>query len=98
MVKVFFADSGTLEQLRITLTSIAEAAEDRLVELEGKVAELSGDDVPFPDRIHLNALGLRFVLDHERTIVDWARWALEQIDGWASTIDAAGWDHVAALG
>jgi len=98
MVKVFFADSGTLEQLRATLASIAETAEARLVELEEKVAEVSGDEVPFAERVHLNALGLRFVLDHERSIAAWARWALAETEGWRSTTDAAGWDHVRALG
>src|SRR3712207_1962551 len=73
MVKVFFADGGTLEQLRSTLTSIAEAADARLAELQTKVDELSSNDVPFAERIHLNSLGLRFVLDHERNLATWAR-------------------------
>ena len=67
MVKVFFADGGTLEQLRATLSSIAETADARLAELEAKVDELARDDVPFPERLHLNTLGLRFIIDHERS-------------------------------
>jgi len=97
MVKVFFSDSGTLEQLRATLTAIAEAADARLAELEAKVGEMSGDDVPFAERAHLNALGLRFVLDHEDNIARWARWALRQTEGWSSTVDPGSWDHRAAL-
>src|SRR5688500_7024263 len=87
MVKVFFADGGTLDQLRATLTSIAETAEARLAELDGKVDELASDEQPFAERVHLNALGLRFVVDHERTIATWARWALEQVGTWSSTTD-----------
>jgi len=97
MVKVFFADGGTLEQLRATLGSIASTAEARLADLEEKVDELTGDDPAFVERVHLNALGLRFVLDHERTLATWARWALEQTEGWSSTTDPAGWDHRRAL-
>ncbi len=97
MVKVFFADGGTLEQLRSTLAAIAEAADARLAELEGKVEELTADDVPFAERLHLNALGLRFVLDHERSIAEWARWALEETAGWRSTTDPGSWDHRRAL-
>ena len=93
MVKVFFAESGTLEQLRATLTAIAETADERLAELEAKVEELAGDEVPFSERLHLNALGLRFVLDHERSITQWARWALDQTDGWRSATDPGSWDH-----
>jgi DNA-binding PadR family transcriptional regulator len=93
LVKVFFADSGTLEQLRSTLTSIAETADARVVELEGKVEEHAVGDVPFPDRLPLNTLGLRFQLDHERLIGTWARWARAQTESWRSTTDPAAWDH-----
>lgn len=97
MIKVFFADGGTLEQLRATLTSIAETAEERLVDLESKVGELTSPDVPFPERLHLNALGLRFIVDHERSIASWARWAGEQTATWKSTTDPGSWDHHGAL-
>jgi DNA-binding PadR family transcriptional regulator len=97
MVKVFFADGGSIEQLRATLTAIGQAAEDRLVELEEKVEELTRSEVQFAERVHLNALGLRFVLDHERAIAGWARWALAEVEGWPSTTDPGGWDHRAAL-
>jgi PadR family transcriptional regulator, regulatory protein AphA len=93
MIKVFFADGGSLEQLRATLTSIAETADSRLAELHAKVDENARGDVPFPERLHLNALGLRFVLDHERSIGAWARWALDQTSGWRSTTDPGSWDY-----
>jgi PadR family transcriptional regulator, regulatory protein AphA len=97
MVKVFFADGGSLEQLRANLTAIAAAADERLAALEAKAEELAGDDAPFGERGHINTLGLRFVLDHERGIGDWARWALAQIETWRSTNDPADWDHRQAL-
>jgi PadR family transcriptional regulator, regulatory protein AphA len=93
MVKVFFADGGSLDQLRRTLTSVAETAESRLVELEDKVEQNRSGQVAFPERLHLNGLGLRFHLDHERLIAEWARWALEQTAEWASTTDPGTWDH-----
>lgn len=93
MVKLFFADGGSLGQLRSTLTAIAATADERVGELEAKVAQNLGGDVPFPERLHLNALGLRFQLDHERAVGDWARWAIDQIVGWRSTTDPGAWDH-----
>jgi PadR family transcriptional regulator AphA len=93
MIKVFFADGGTLQQLRATLTSIAETADARHAELDAKVDELARDDVPFPERLHLNTLGLRFIIDHERSIGAWARWALDQTTEWHSTTDPGSWDH-----
>jgi PadR family transcriptional regulator AphA len=93
MVKVFFADGGTLEQLQANLASIADTAQARLSALEVKVDELEASDGEFSGRVHLNALGLRFHLDHERTIRDWARWALAQVSEWTSPTDPASWDH-----
>jgi PadR family transcriptional regulator, regulatory protein AphA len=98
MVKVFFADGGTLEQLRTTLRSIADTADARVVELEGKVAENASGNVPFPERLPLNTVGLRFYLDHERLIGAWARWALDQIVEWRSPTDPGPWSYRDALG
>jgi PadR family transcriptional regulator, regulatory protein AphA len=98
MVKVFFADGGSLDQLRATLVSIAETAEAHLSELEEKVDELAEDQPTFVERVHLNALGLRFIIDHERSIAAWARWALEETEAWRSTTDPGAWDHRRALG
>lgn len=57
------------------------------------VETASGDDVSFPERLHLNTLGLRFIIDHERSISAWARWALHQTAEWRSTTDPGSWDH-----
>ena len=97
MIKVFFADGGSIEQLRSTLTSIAATADERLAELEDKVRQLSEEEPAFAERVHLNALGLRFILDHERSMAAWARWALEQTATWPSTTDPGSWDHRRAL-
>jgi DNA-binding PadR family transcriptional regulator len=92
MVKVFFADGGTLEQLRATLQSIADTADARLADLEAKVAEHERGDVPFPERLALNTIGLRFHVEHERLFGAWARWALEQVATWRSPTDPGNWD------
>ena len=96
MVKLFFADAGSLEQLRATLTSIAETSDERLAELEEKAEQNRAGDVPFPERLHLNTLGLRYQLEHERWMGEWARWALDQTAGWRSTTDPGSWDHRSA--
>jgi hypothetical protein len=93
MVKVFFSDSGSLAQLRTTLTSIADAADARIAELEAKVDENVVGDVPFPERLPINTIGLRLMLDHERSISTWARWALVQVADWKSPTDPGGWDY-----
>jgi len=97
MVKVFFADSGSIEQLRATLDHVRASAEARLAELERMVDEDEEPGYEFAGRLPVNALGLRFHLDHERHLVEWATWAQEQVRDWRSPVDAAGWDWRAAL-
>jgi PadR family transcriptional regulator AphA len=97
MIKVFFADGGSLEQMRATLTSIAENAEARLTELEAKVAENTAGDVAFPQRLPINTIGLRFMIDHERVTATWARWSLDQIADWRSPTNPGTWNYRLAI-
>ena len=98
MVRVFFADSGTLDQLRATLEQVADDADERHAALRAMIAvPTPGADDEFAARRHVNALALRFQLDHERQQADWARWALEQVATWTSVGDPGGWDWRAAL-
>jgi PadR family transcriptional regulator, regulatory protein AphA len=97
MVKVFFADGGTIDQLRQTLDQVRETAEARLAELERMIDEDEQPGYEFVGRLPINALGLRFHLDHERHLVEWATWAQAQVSTWRSPTDAAGWDWRAAL-
>ena len=97
LVKVFFADSGTLDQLRGTLRHIAETSDARVAELVDKFEQHERGDVPFPERRALNTVALRFQHDHEQLIGDWARWAHEQIADWNSPTDEGPWDFHVAL-
>ena len=51
----------------------------------------------FTSRWPINALGLRFELDHEGQIAGWAAWAREQVATWHSPSDAGDWDWEAVL-
>ena len=93
MIKVFFGDAGTLDQLRTTLERVAGEAQERLQALSG----MAGGPIAFPERIHLNALSMRLYLEQEEAVLRWARWALDQVEGWESTTDAGAWDAQAEL-
>jgi DNA-binding PadR family transcriptional regulator len=97
MIRVFFADGGTLEQLGRTLDGVEAAAQAKLADLRSMIENATGAGYEFSGRLPVNALSLRFELDHQQLLVDWARWAREQITTWKSTADAAGWDWYAAL-
>jgi DNA-binding PadR family transcriptional regulator len=97
MVKVFFADGGTIDQLRATLVSIEDDARARIAELRSMIDEARTPSYEFTDRWPINALGLRFELDHEAQIAEWAAWAREQVATWRTPSDAGDWDWAAAL-
>jgi PadR family transcriptional regulator, regulatory protein AphA len=97
MIRVFFADSGTLDQLVATLQQVAREADDRHAALRAMIATQPPTDDEFASRRHVNALALRFQLDHEQQTAEWARWALAQVATWPSTTDPGGWDWRAAL-
>ena len=97
MVKVFFADGGTIDQLRATLVAIEDAARARIAELRSMIDAARTPSYEFTDRWPINALGLRFELDHEAQIAEWAAWAREQVATWRTPSDAGDWDWAAAL-
>ena len=97
LVRVFFADAGTLAQLRATLDQVAATAAAREAELREMIDAARHGPYEFAGRLPLNALALRFQLDHERMVAGWAAWAREQVAGWRSPTDPAGWDWSAAL-
>jgi PadR family transcriptional regulator, regulatory protein AphA len=97
MVKVFFADGGTLEQLRATLDHVEATARERRAELRAMIEESLTGPYEFAARLPINALALRFQLDHESMQQQWAVWARAQIENWRSPTDAATWDWHAAV-
>jgi len=97
MVKVFFADGGTLEQLRGTLAEVESTAVQRRDELRAMIDASREGPYEFASRRAVNALALRFQIDHEELQILWAGWARDQIGTWHSPTDANGWDWFAAL-
>jgi PadR family transcriptional regulator, regulatory protein AphA len=93
MVKVFFADAGSKDQLLVTLDRIADEARERLATLAGMAAS----DMPFPHRLHLRALGLALQSEQARAVHRWARWAAEQVHQWDAADDPGAWDPAAVL-
>jgi PadR family transcriptional regulator, regulatory protein AphA len=91
MVKLFFADSGSLEQLHGTLESVAQDAEARRLELLAMVEATDDTTAEFGQRLHINALALRFHVDYEALLGRWAEWARSESASWPSVDDPGRW-------
>ena len=96
MVRVFFADAGTIDQLRTTLGRIGEEATERIDRL-GELTVALADGPRFPERLHLNALTVRLQLEQELSVRRWAEWAGEQVASWPAADDPGSWDSHAVL-
>jgi DNA-binding PadR family transcriptional regulator len=97
MVKVFFADGGTIEQLAATLEDVEATAREKHAQLRAMIDERRGAPYEFEKRWPVNTLALRFALDHETQVAEWAAWARAEISTWESPVDAGDWDWYAAL-
>ena len=91
IVKTVFADAGSLDELRTTVSALRRDAEARLDALleqnEGYLADNAAG--PFPDRLPVIALAGRFPLLYLRFLVEWATWADEQLATWTADDDGA---------
>ena len=97
LVRVFFANAGTLDQLRTTLDDLAAQSPANMDELRVLIATADDADYPFAERRHINAIAIRFQLDYNQMISDWAEWATAQTDSWNDITDPNSWDWHSAL-
>lgn len=89
LIKLVFANNGTRDDLLNTLRRFREHAITRHNELTTIFqAYLDGND-PYPDRTHLNALGSRIALQAATTEIDWANWAIKEVERWLDTTTPA---------
>lgn len=82
LLKVFYAGSGTTDDVRATVADLRAWVHDR-TEHNVRVAEsyVHGSG-PFPERQPILVLTGRFLDDYLEMIDRWAAWATEEIDTW----------------
>ncbi|HEX5336627.1 MAG TPA: helix-turn-helix transcriptional regulator [Propionicimonas sp.] len=96
MVKVFFADAGTLAQLHETLDRVEAECTERIDAL-ASMAQHSLEEFAFPQRLHLSALTMHLQLQQELAVLRWARWARGETGTWETTARPGRWDPGTSL-
>jgi len=82
LLRLFFAEHGTKEELLATLAQLeAQALADR-EQAVAQAAEYLAGTAPFPERLHILGLVGRFTLDHTALLIEWARWARTEVEQW----------------
>ena len=93
LLKVFFADAGSLEQLDATLALVEETSVGRLLELRGMAEQALAGDTAYPQRRHITAVALQLQVEQEGAVLVGVRRAREQARAWRSSTDPGKWDH-----
>lgn len=82
LLKVFFSDNGTTNDLRRQLHDVRAWAHERtLVNIEVGRSYLE-DRSPFPERAAVNMIVGRFLDDFLETVDRWAEWATDTTEMW----------------
>jgi len=85
LLKVFFAEAGTTEQLSRNIAAIRAEAE----RTQASRSEFTRDwetDFRFPERLHLSALVGQFLNQFHDVVVRWAIWAEKEIASWPDPV------------
>jgi DNA-binding PadR family transcriptional regulator len=82
LLRLFFAEHGTKEDLLATLAELEAHALALREQAVGQAAEYLTGEAPFPERLHILGLVGRFTLDHTALLMEWARWARAEVERW----------------
>ena len=94
LMQVFFATSGTTDDIRRCLQDMRAWVDERTTtNIDVARSYLDGDG-PFPERAAVNLLVGRFLDDFLETIDRWAEWAEGVVDDWPEDPGRAAQDRV----
>jgi PadR family transcriptional regulator, regulatory protein AphA len=89
LLKVFFAENGTKEDLLATLASARAWAVERNEDSLAAGRAYQAGVGPFPERAAQNLLAGAFISDFYAMVAEWADWAAEQVKRWPGDIRQA---------
>ncbi len=87
IVRMFFADQGSTDDLLRSMTTTGARAGDAVLELCAIVEDYFATGGPFPARLHAVALAADLVTDLLSRIESFAREAVDEVERWESTKD-----------
>jgi PadR family transcriptional regulator AphA len=90
MVRVLFAEQGSLSDLRDNIATMRDQAQQTRALFLSHARRLHDVETStFPERQHLMVLANRFMIGHFDHIADWADWALKETETWPDTVSPA---------
>lgn len=90
LLKVAFADHGSIEGLWANLAAIRDHAEAELAYSRERLREYADTGGPFPERLPVIALAVRYFEERSRALLRWAEWAEQVSAGWTGVTPETG--------
>lgn len=88
LLKVAFADHGSLEGLRSNLAAIREFAEEDMAFSHRRLREYAETGGPYPHRLPVIALAARYFHERSEAMLRWVEWAERAVEDWSGvTVD-----------
>jgi PadR family transcriptional regulator, regulatory protein AphA len=82
LLKLFYADHGTRDDLLATLTDLKKWAESDLAEHSAVARSYLLGEGDFQERAPVLAIGGKLLFDLTLAVEQWADWALQLVQGW----------------
>lgn len=89
LLKVFFSDNGSRDDLLRTLRDVRAGAHERTLRNIEVARSVLDRRTPFPQRDALNQLVGTFLMDFDDTVDRWAEWAIDIVEAWPEDPAAA---------
>ena len=89
LIKVFFAEHGSKEDLLATLAGVREWSDERLRAGAGVPQAYLAGKGPFPERLPWLLLVGQFLVDFHLMVERWADWASEIVETWPDDLSEA---------
>jgi hypothetical protein len=89
MVKIFFAEHGTKEDLLATIASARKWADDRFIASRDIPQGYLDGRGPFPERLPWILLSGQFLTEFTLAVERWAEWATAIVETWPDDVSEA---------
>lgn len=82
LLKVAFADHGSVDALRTNLASIKADVVASIEESERRIREYEESGGPFPHRLPVISLAVRYFVERDLALLRWVEWAERATGAW----------------
>lgn len=90
LLKVAFADQGSLEGLVANVEAVKRNAEEELTAVMARFEEYAETGGPYPDRLPVISLAARYYYERAEALRRWSTWAAEVIADWEGVTPETG--------